>query len=74
MFKLVGNETFDVVGQAKCQIQIRSKGLTYDYQLYVNGDVWKKFREHQEKSTKTWDATLLQDKHRIVLGELRRLP
>lgn len=71
MFKLVGNEDFKISDQANCQIQIRATmGFNYNYTLFVNGKLWKTFKESQEKSTKTWTLNSPSgSQHRIVLGE-----
>lgn len=75
MFKLVGNEIFELHdGQIKCEIIINaSSGFSYDYTLLVNGKSLRKFKEDQIKLIKTWivDAWMTRDNkpQRIVLGE-----
>jgi hypothetical protein len=79
MFKLVGNEIFEIKGDdssgkenevyAKCEILINaSSGFTYEYSLFVNGKQLKKFREKQSKIMRTWLFELKGKEWRVALG------
>lgn len=70
MFKLVGNEDFEIGQKTRCQIQIRTKSnFGYGYTLLVDGKAWNKFKEIQEKVTKTWIVNHAFGSKRIVLGD-----
>ena len=74
MFKLVGNEVFDITGEdnqvlAKCEILINaSTGFTYEYSLFVDGKQLKKFKEKQSKVMRTWIFDINDHKWRVTLG------
>ena len=69
MFKLVGNELFQI-GQAKCEILINaSYGFSYEYTLLVDGKQLTKFKEKQTKIMKTWAVKTDSSEYRIVLGK-----
>ncbi|CAL4058708.1 unnamed protein product [Meganyctiphanes norvegica] len=67
MFKLVGNEEFEI-GDTKCVIKIEPiGGFSYEYSLEVNGKSYKKFAENQSKILKTWLFPLEGEFMRVVL-------
>lgn len=69
MFKLVGNEVFEIGGYAKCEIIISASfGFSYEYSLLVNGKQLTKFKEKQTKVMKTWLFNFHGLDYRIVLG------
>ena len=74
MFKLVGSEIFEILGEdnqvyAKCEILINaSTGFTYEYSLFVNGKQLKKFKEKQSKVMRTWILEHNENMWRITLG------
>ncbi|XP_022711390.1 fas apoptotic inhibitory molecule 1-like [Varroa jacobsoni] len=57
LFKLVGEESFDILGH-KCIISIKAVGgFSYSYRLFVDGKEIESFRERQSKILKTWIYT-----------------
>jgi hypothetical protein len=69
MFRLVGQETFQVGGK-KATIHIEAvSGFQYEYTLEVDGKSLKKFVENRKKTAKVWTLLLDGDETRIVLGE-----
>lgn len=69
MFKLVGNEVFEIAGYAKCEIIISASfGFSYEYSLLVNGKQLTKFKEKQTKIMKTWLFHSHGKDYRVILG------
>ncbi|XP_067004137.1 fas apoptotic inhibitory molecule 1 [Anabrus simplex] len=67
MFKLVGDEVFNV-GQARCTIRVEPVGgFSYAYELDVNGKSYESFTEFMNKSTKTWIVNIGNETYRVVL-------
>lgn len=74
MFKLVGTESFEIGGQAKCEIVINATcGFAYEYTLLVNGKQLTKFKEKQTKIMKTWLFQIDDKPFRVVLGMWHRV-
>jgi hypothetical protein len=69
MFKLVGDEIFNV-GSARCVIKVEPVGgFSYSYSLEVNGESYQRFSEIQSKAIKTWIVHVRNETFRVVLGE-----
>jgi hypothetical protein len=69
MFKLVGDEPFNV-GSAHCVIKVEPVGgFSYSYSLEVNGESYQRFSEIQKKAIKTWIVHVRNETFRVVLGE-----
>lgn len=67
MFKLVGQEFFNI-GKNKCCITIdSSSGFSYEYSLEVNGKSYEKFCENQSKILQSWTFVAGDTQYRIVL-------
>lgn len=68
MFKLVGDETFEI-NKLQCTIKIEPQGLfNYAYSLMVDGKSLGSFTENQSKICCTWLVSLPQDGiYRVVL-------
>jgi hypothetical protein len=67
MFKLVGNESFNI-GKHKCVISIESaSGFSYEYSLMVDGKSYQKFCENQSKILQAWLFHIGDETYRVVL-------
>ncbi|EDO34327.1 predicted protein [Nematostella vectensis] len=67
MFRLVGQETFNV-GSQKATVHIEAvSGFQYEYTLEVGGKPLKKFVENRKKTAKVWTLLLDGIETRIVL-------
>lgn len=70
MFRLVGQETFDI-GDKRATIHIEAvSGFQYEYTLEVAGKSLKKFVENRKKTAKVWTFLLDGEETRIVLGNV----
>ena len=70
MFKLVGCEVFHIGKKSKvAEITISSKGLSFEYDLTVDGKSLEKFVRAQAKNTRTWLPVISGTDHRVVLGK-----
>lgn len=69
MFRLVGQEIFDI-GDKRATIHIEAvSGFQYEYTLEVGGKSLKKFVENRKKTAKVWTFLLDGVETRIVLGK-----
>ncbi|XP_075218106.1 fas apoptotic inhibitory molecule 1 [Lycorma delicatula] len=67
MFKLVGDEPFNI-GKTKCVVRVEpSGGFSYEYSLVVDGKSLEKFTENQSKTCCTWLVQLPDNLYRVVL-------
>lgn len=67
MFKLVGQEVFNIA-KHRCVISIESaSGFTYEYSLEVDGKNYEKFCENQSKILQAWTFTIGDTQYRCVL-------
>lgn len=71
MFRLVGDEIFEV-GNVQCTIKVEPDGLfMYTYNLLVDGKSLEDFCEHVSKTRSTWMITTADGvQHRIILGNI----
>lgn len=69
MFKLVGEDSFQLDG-VRCIIRVEpAPGFRYTYHLFVDGKPYRQFTERQAKILKAWEARIADKDYRIVLGE-----
>lgn len=69
MFRLVGDEVFDI-DKVQCTIKVEPDGLfMYTYDLLVDGKSLENFCENFSKTRSTWLITTPEGvENRIVLG------
>ena len=69
MFKLVGEDSFQLDG-VRCIIRVEpAPGFSYTYHLFVDGKPFKQFTERQARILKAWETSIAGKDYRIVLGE-----
>lgn len=69
MFKLVGEDSFQVDG-VRCIIRVEpAPGFRYTYHLFVDGKPYSQFTERQARILKAWEARIADKDYRIVLGK-----
>jgi hypothetical protein len=71
MFRLVGDEVFDIEN-VQCTIKVEPDGLfMYTYDLLVDGKSLEDFRAHFSKTHSTWLFTTSNGvENRIILGKI----
>ncbi|KAB0804788.1 hypothetical protein PPYR_01758 [Photinus pyralis] len=69
MFKLVGNERFNIGKQAaKCELHVDPLPyFAFSYSLTVDGKSLEKFTEQQNKAMRSWGVLVEGERYRIVL-------
>lgn len=68
MFKLVGDDPFQLE-RTRCLLRVDpAPGFKYSYQLYVDGKPIEQYTERQAKALKSWQVKTVDDKEfRVVL-------
>ncbi len=62
----MGSECFKI-GEKQADISIKSKGMSFEYTLEINGKSLKRFIETQARNARTWLPTIGGEHHRVVL-------
>ncbi|KAI5696800.1 hypothetical protein M8J75_000359 [Diaphorina citri] len=68
MFRLVGEESFQLDSKVPCLIKIEPSGpFGYAYSITVDGKTLEKFSQAQSKANCTWIVTVEDETYRVVL-------
>ncbi|XP_055312772.1 fas apoptotic inhibitory molecule 1 [Sitodiplosis mosellana] len=67
MFKLVGDDVFEL-DELRCVLRVDpAPGFKYKYSLFVDGKPLDQFKQRQAKALRIWEATINETNYRVVL-------
>lgn len=74
MFKLVGDDVFQLSDDVRCILRVNpAPGFKFEYVLYVDGKSYEQYKDRQAAVLKTWQLTVGEREYRVVMGEFWRL-
>lgn len=70
MFKLVGDDVFQLNDEVRCIIRVNpAPGFKFEYSLFVDGKSYEQYKDRQATVLKTWQLRIGEKNYRVVMGE-----